>query len=271
MTDFVGFLERYSELLSFLTSFLMLVVTAIYVYFTRKQAKSAQDAFLATVMHFKESKQPCIVPSIKRVKGCAFDASKYIRIQFTFNYQLDNVGDTPALSIYTIASMQLKYSQKENVVFAHLMPNYKHVIPVNSKVEDNFHFETEEFRSILEDIQISHIKNLKRIETDPSKPPYRCATLRLDIYYKNMQGQWYQTTMDQDLLDIQRQVRGEENSQEISKEEKFEYEDIDGQIINSGDILQGTMINPAYSHLKHKKIDEASVVAIIEKCEHRLD
>ena len=168
MTVFVGFLERYSELLSFLTSFLMLVVTAIYVYFTRKQAKSAQDAFLATVMHFKESKQPCIVPSIKRVKGCAFDASKYIRIQFTFDYQLDNVGDTPALSIYTIASMQLKYSQKENVVFAHLMPNYKHVIPVNSKVEDNFHFETEEFRSILEDIQISHIKNLKRIETDPS-------------------------------------------------------------------------------------------------------
>ena len=72
MTVFVGFLERYSELLSFLTSFLMLVVTAIYVYFTRKQAKSAQDAFLATVMHFKESKQPCIVPSIKRVKGRVF-------------------------------------------------------------------------------------------------------------------------------------------------------------------------------------------------------
>lgn len=92
----------------------MLVVTAIYVYFTRKQAKSAQDAFLATVMHFKESKQPCIVPSIKRVKGCAFDASEYIRIQFAFDYQLDNVGDTPALSILYNSIYAVKiFSERE--------------------------------------------------------------------------------------------------------------------------------------------------------------
>lgn len=262
----VNFLNDYADLLSLFSSLLMLIVTAIYVYFTKKQAKSANDSFIESIKQFRESKQPCLIPVVKDVSGIAFDTSTDLRIQFSFNYELENIGDSPALAVNTIAKMKLKYSSKESEVVAHLMPNYCHFVSVNSKVKSRFHFETSEFRSILEDIQISSVKNRKRIETDPTQTPYGGPKLIISIYYKNMMGQWFETIIEQELLDIRKLVT--EKGDIMKNGELVEYtrdEKIDGQNICADDRLKGYMINPAYSHLHHNKISENEVLDILNQ------
>lgn len=264
----IEFLNQYANLLSFFSSLLMLIVTAVYVYFTRRQAKSASDSFFESITQFRESKQPCLIPTVKSVSGSAFDTSTDIRIQFSFDYELENIGDSPALSVYTIAKMHLKYS-KDSEVVAHLMPKYKHFVQVQSKEASNFHFETNEFRSILEDIQISSVKNRKRIETNPSQTPFSGPILQISIYYKNLIGQWYVTHLEQELLDVRRLVT--EKGEIRKKGEVLEYtcdQKIEGQNINDGDRLKGYMINPAYSHLTHSKITEHEVQNILNRYSH---
>ncbi len=261
--DKIEILNQYANLLSFISSLFMLIVTAVYVHFTKKQAKSASDSFFESITQFRESKQPCLIPTVKNVSGIAFNTSDDLRIQFTFNYELENIGDSPALAVNTIATIKLKYSKEAEVV-AHLMPNYRHFVQVRSKVESNFHFETNEFRSILEDIQISCVKNIKRIEVDPCQTPFGGPILQICIYYKNLMGQWYETRVEQELLDVKKLVNKEG---EIRKKgEVLQYtcdEKIEGQNLNDGDRLKGYMINPAYSHLSHEKIAEKDVQQIL--------
>lgn len=263
--DIIEILNQYANLLSFFSSLLMLIVTAVYVYFTKRQATSASDSFFESITQFRESKQPCLIPTVKSVSGIAFDTSTDIRIQFTFNYELENIGDSPALSVNTIAKMHLKYS-KESEVVAHLMPKYKHFVQVQSKEASSFHFETNEFRSILEDIQISSVKNRKRIEINPCQTPYSGPILQISVFYKNLMGQWYETLLEQELLDIKRLVN--EKGEIRKKGEVLEYtydQEIVDQNINDGDRFKGYMINPAYSNLTRRKITEHDVQTILNQ------
>lgn len=256
-------IEDNTALLTFLTSLLMLFTTIIYVYFTAKQASISVNALQESVKQFKEAKQPCIIPYIKKVKGYAFDTSKYLRIQLGFDFQLTNVGDSPAISIYCIALMRMRYSSKEKEVCAHLMPNYIHSLSIQETKDDHLHFETAEFRDIMEDLEISHVKNMKRIETDPKNSPFRGPSFQLIILYKNLSGQWYQTSLVQDLLEIKRKVEKETDSEENSHE--VDTEDISNRDIADGDTLVGHMINPAYSHLKQEKISNKDAEELINK------
>ena len=50
--------------------------------------------------------------------------------------------------------------------------------------EDDIHFETSQFRDIVEDLEISHVKNMKRIETNPSQEAFKGPELILRVLYK---------------------------------------------------------------------------------------
>lgn len=260
---FLDFLNAYSSALTFLTSLLMLIVTAIYVYFTGKQVKSSNQAIQESIKQFKESKQPCLVPEIKDVNGIAFDVTKYLRIQFGFKYTLTNVGDSPALSVYTIARMQTQYSTPVKNVVAHLMPNYQHAISVQETKDEHLHFETSEFRDILEDVEISHVKNKKRLETNAKESSFKGPIFMMTILYKNLAGQWYITEFTQELLDICKVIQDDSTSSTDST--NLNYEEIDNMSIQDGDNLIGIMINPADSHFSVKKISEERAQKIIEQ------
>lgn len=257
MKDIIEFLNTYSNALTLCTSMCLLIVTGIYVFFTKKQASSSYNALQESIKQFKDAKQPCLIPNICNVSGCAFDTSDYLRIQFTFNYELQNIGDFAALSVYTIATMKLKYSSKE--VVAHLMPNFHHAIAINEKHADHFHFETKAFRGILEDLEISRVKNQKRIETDPSETPYGGPILCMTILYQNMQNQWYMTSYEQELLDI---AWGSDDAKITSKRDKKR---ICNTSLKDGDLFEGFMINPAYSNIKHIKISEYEAKTLISR------
>lgn len=53
------------------------------------------------------------------------------------------------------------------MVYAHLIPKYNYAIGISKIEEENIHFETSQFRDIVEDLEISYAKNMKRIEINP--------------------------------------------------------------------------------------------------------
>ena len=264
---YIDMLNTYAPTLTMGASFMMLIVTCIYVFFTAKQAVSSHKSLMESVKQFKEAKQPCLVPNVKEVTGCAFDTSEYLRIQFNFYYQLKNVGDSPALTVYTIATMHLKHSATDKFVIAHLMPNYSHSISINEIVDSNFHFETDALREILLDVEISRVKNLKRIETNPSQTPYKGPSLQLIILYQNLQEQWYKTTFEQELLNVEKEIESEsKQTMEIGYKK---YENVDNSKICDGDRFIGCMINPVYSTLHQSKISQEDVKKILKEYSNR--
>ena len=97
----IEFMKEYEGLISLLSSLCMLIVTSIYAVITWWQAKYTKKTLLASVKQYREEKQPYIVPAIESVSGLAFDTSTYLRIQFSFHYTLENVGDSSAVTLYT--------------------------------------------------------------------------------------------------------------------------------------------------------------------------
>lgn len=70
--DMVAFLEDHNVLLSLLSSFLMLMVTAIYAGITWWQAKNSKKTLLESIKQNREERQPYVIPTIKEVRGGAF-------------------------------------------------------------------------------------------------------------------------------------------------------------------------------------------------------
>ena len=269
MHSIIAFLEDHVALLSLVSSFCMLIVTSIYACITWWQTKYTKKTLIESIRQYREERQPYIVPTIENVQGTAFDTSKYTRVQLSFKYKLENVGDSAAVTIYTFLYAKMEYEMDHKLVYAHLLPHYEHSLKCGQIKRNRLHFETDAFRDIIEDLEISYTKNMKRIEIDASKSAFRGPTIILQTLYKNMVGQWFESVLEQELLDIEKP----------SKEQQKEIE-VDGEIykirnpgkrvtnnnIKVGDIYEGGMINPSYSKLTRKMVDYDYVKIVLDKC-----
>ena len=243
-----------ASLIQVICSLCMLVVTILYVVFTWKLAKYSRQAFLESVKQTKEDRQPYIIPTVEKVSGVAFDTSSHIRIQLNFHCKLENVGDSSAVSIYTLLYARMQYQQEKKLVYAHLMPRYNYSIGVAKTVEEDIHFETSQFRDIVEDLEISHAKNMKRIETNPYKDAYKGPEIILRILYKNMMGQWFESELVQELLDVTYK----------SKDKNERGKSVSNNSVIDGDIYVGWMINPCYSHINRRMVSDDYVKDILK-------
>lgn len=234
----------------------MLLVTLICVVFTWIQSKYTKQAFFESIKQSKEERQPYIVPTLGRVRGVAFDTSSNLRIQLSFEYALDNVGDSSAVSVYTLLYARMQYSQDWNLVYAHLIPNYNYSIRPGNKVEDSIHFETDAFRDIVEDLEISNVKNVKRIETDPSQDAYKGPILIMRVLYMNMMGQWFESLLEQELLELKYKSDNDiKRGKQVTNNE-----------IKDKDEFEGCMINPCYSRLTRRMVTKEFVNDKLNEC-----
>ena len=269
MDCIVTFLENHAGILGLVSSFCMLLVTTIYAIITWWHAKYSKQTLLETIKQNREERQPYIVPTIMKVRGGAFDTSTYIRVQLSFEYQLENVGDSAAVTLYTLLYAKLEYQSEPKLVYAHLMPNYVHSLKVGQKIENRLHFETDEFRDIIEDLEICHVKNMKRIETDASVSAFHGPTIILQTFYMNMVGQWFESILEQELLDIEKPSK--EPQKEIKVDGKklkirISGERVTNDGIKAGDIYEGGMKNPSYSRLTRKMVNYDYVKKVLEEC-----
>lgn len=253
MRPIVDFISNNEELVQLTCSLCMLIVTIVYVVMTWKQAKYTKQSFLESVKQTREDRQPYIIPTINKVSGIAFDTSTSIRVQLSFQCNIENVGDSSAVSVYTFLYARMK-SQKDSksLVYAHLIPVYHYSIGVGKQESDDIHFETEQFRDIVEDLEISHVKNMKRIETDPSQRPYTGPGIILRVLYKNMMGQWFESELEQELLVLNHTGDGKGM--------------VKNQDVANGDSYEGFMINPCYSRLRRQMVSEQYVKDVLKDC-----
>lgn len=269
MDYFLSFLKNHAVILSLICSFCMLLVTAIYAIITWWHLRYSKKTLLESIKQNKEERQPYVVPTIKDVSGVAFDASTYLRIQLSFKYKLENVGDSAAVTLYTLLYARMEHQSEHKLVYAHLMPNYEHSLKVGQEIDNHLHFETNEFREIVEDLEICHVKNTKRIETDASVTPFRGPTIILRTLYKNMAGQWFESVLEQELLEIEKQSKTPQKEIEMDgKKLKIRNpgERVTNNEIKDGDIYEGGMINPSYSRLSRMMVDYDHVKKVLEDC-----
>lgn len=60
-------------------------------------------------------------------------------------------------------------------------------------------FETSEINMLVEDLRIEHEKNVQRLRVNPYQTPYRGTVLVIEIYYRNVLGQWFKNTLRQEI------------------------------------------------------------------------
>ena len=122
--------------------------------------------------------------------------------------------------------------------------------------EEDIHFETSQFRDIVEDLEICHAKNMKRIETNPCQESYKGPDIILRVLYKNMMGQWFESELVQELLEITKKSENENESGEM----------VANKDVADGDIYSGYMINPCYSHINRRMVSNDYVKEVLKDC-----
>lgn len=208
---------------------------------------------MESIKQSKEDRQPYIIPTIEKITGVAFDTSDDIRVQLNFFCKLENVGDSSAVSVYALLYSKMQYQQEKKLAYAHLMPRYNYTIGVAKSIEENIHFETRQFRDIVEDLEISYVKNMKRIETNPSQEAYKGPEIILRVLYKNMMGQWFESELEQELLEITYKTNDENERGEV----------VTNKNVADGDIYEGFMINPCYSHMNRSMVSDEYVKGVL--------
>lgn len=194
-------INHYSGVLSVVVSSITAIVTLIYVVFTYNQMKAAKDGLKMSAKQIRTEKQPCIVYNEIYAQGteCFWKERRQLHIEL----KLENIGDSPAMSIYVFSHFKLQYANDpSDVVNMYYLPDFIPFLKVDSSVNASTRYEQNEIYRLLEDLSISHAKNIQRVKSDPTKPVYKCPELVVEIYYKNILGQWFKNERRTEILDV---------------------------------------------------------------------
>ena len=182
MLEFIKIINSdYAGVLSLLSSLIMVVVTIIYVGHTKRQANYAKESAELVAKQMKIDKQPCIVPYVTDSYGSAWDTTDYIRMQLGFTIKLRNVGDSPAINVYTLADIELQFSEdsagNKKLLPASLLPGFTQALSAEEETDINIHFETSEVKALICELRKASEKNWERLRTNPSHHHYTGAKL----------------------------------------------------------------------------------------------
>ena len=204
MLEFIKSINSdYAGVLSLLSSLVMVIVTIIYVRHTKRQAYYAKESAELVAKQIKTDKQPCVVPLVIDSYGSAWDASDYTRIQLGFTIKLKNVGNSPAINVYTLADFELQFIKdsdgNKKLLPAALLPGFIQALSAEEETEINIHFETAEIKELICELRKTAEKNWERLRTNPSHNHYNGANLKIRVFFKNLMGQWCESTISYEI------------------------------------------------------------------------
>lgn len=204
MLDFMRTINSdYAAILSFLSSLIMVIVTIIYVMHTKRQANYAKESVELVAKQMKTEKQPCIVPYITDSYGSAFDATEYTRMQLAFEIDLKNIGDAPAINIYTLADIELQFTHdlegNKKCLSAALLPEFVQALTIGENKKIHICFETSEVKALVRELEIAMNMNWERIKTNPELHHYTGAKLLIRVLFKNIMGQWCESVLSHEI------------------------------------------------------------------------
>ena len=204
MLDFIKTINSYyAGVLSLLSSLVMVIVTIIYVRHTKRQADYAKESAELVAKQIKTDKQPCVVPLVTDSYGSAWDASDHMRMQLGFSIKLKNVGDSPAINIYTLADIELQFIKNsegnKKMLPASLLPGFTQALSAEEETEISIQFETLEIKELICELRKAAEKNWERLRTTPSHNHYIGANLIIRVFFKNLMGQWCESTISYEI------------------------------------------------------------------------
>lgn len=189
----------YAAVLTMLISFVTGAITLIYVIFTYKQMKFTEKSVNVMKNQLSLQEQPCVLPSI--VKGSSDAALDTGRRWLTMEFNLKNIGLSPAISVFSVCYFKLKYTSN----------NDSDIVPMSSPIvylpslaanEDktiSLDFENKEIKYLLDDLEVCHFKNMERIRTNHYLNHYRGTDFVIKVFSKNILGQWFETKLEQEI------------------------------------------------------------------------
>ncbi len=192
----------FSGILGVLIAFITAMITLVYVRLVYKQMKISQKALEIADKQLQLDKQPCVVFEILKTYGtpCFTETRRQLHIKL----ELENVGDSPAISIYTFAHLELQHTRNVKdgscIVNMDYIPDFEISIKSEGKATANICFETEQINMLVEDLRCNHEQNILRIKTNPYQHSYRGTILVIEVYYKNILDQWFRNTMQREIL-----------------------------------------------------------------------
>ncbi len=192
--------HNYADVLSCTISSITAIITIIYVAFTYKQMKAAKESVNIMRDGMKQEKQPCISLQIKRVFSgkCMSNGRRQMPVEL----EIENIGDSPAIAIHCISNLKLQNitnERGERTVNMFSWPEYLPFLKIGTKETPHIHYENKEIELLFRDLAITVDKNKKRVNETPSKHPYPGTELQIIVFYKNMNGQWFETFLSQEV------------------------------------------------------------------------
>lgn len=232
-----------------------LIYTGIQVHYTKQSVEQIYK-------QIQLEKQPCVVPRVIDSSGVAFDTGTYTRVQLSFDLEMENVGDAPALNVFVLSSIRLNLSSDSDVekqyLLASLLPGYIQALKSDNKQKISIHYETPEMEELLHELEKATRKNLERIENNPSQWPYVGATLIVQVIYKNIMGQWCESVIQQDIADLIYEKSGKNVTDDIGNNEVW------CEALQRDKKFYAVLLRQQFVPFTHKLITEDKVKKVIE-------
>ena len=195
----------YANLLSFGASLLLVIVTIIYAGYTYRQVTYSRKQFLL-------DKQPYVIPSVLTRNFSDFEESETQRTRtLRLEYKIANVGTEPAFSVQPFVSFAYpENDSREELKNFGLVPySYAYLTAGEEKQGAVSLYEkgTDEENEGLEKIypalgcRLSETGDIVPADTAREK---QYPTLTLSVYYRNLVGQWFVSTIKEDVTAVTR-------------------------------------------------------------------
>jgi hypothetical protein len=177
MADFVS-------IANFVVTLCLAVLTAGYVLLTKRlvDAASRQTSLAAN---------PVVGLRIEDVHiGDKFGPG---RQQMNVACFLTNIGNSPAINVFTDAEIELLYATDVRKIPARFDPEFVAFVKPNEETRVSLNFGHKAVAAIIADLRAADEKNFKRIQESPEKEPFTTSMLRVFVYYNNSLGVQFKT------------------------------------------------------------------------------
>ncbi len=218
----MGFLIWINEngaLVSCIVSLLGVLVTVVYVVFTHKQMKATQKSVEIMKTELRMAKQPCLILEIHSIESreALPNGRRFMPVPFS----IENIGDSPALSVFCVSYMVLQHTTTKSgnrVVNMYSGPFFIEAVKAGEKtVKNSIHYENREITYMFDDLSVNLAKNWKRVHDNPSQHAHRGTSLVLCCYYRNVYGQWFESKLTREIGFAVDQITKEKTKENLNE------------------------------------------------------
>lgn len=256
--------QNYAGILSCFVALISVVVTVVYVVFTHAQMKAAKTSVTLMKKELKQSQQPCVIPNIKEIRSGP--AMSNGRRQMHVRFSLENISNTPALSVYSLSYLVLQHTidengQKEVDMFSgpFYFPNIKGL----ESADAHLHYENQQINAMFADLSEKLRKNWERIKNNPSQHRYRGPNIVIHVFYRNISRQWFESKLVQEIswaFDETTKKKTKHNLNEYTLPPRELTDEIDFQL---------QLVSPHISPLNVSLVDEKIVSSMLSRYKER--